>query len=353
MKKIIFILFFCFSLFGVSANLAPPQALISELYFDSGNWILELGFIEYYDGVDSIKIETTAGISKIDHFTLFEGSGNYPFMTLIADSNLVNPLIFDTEGDFIKVISYAWGETLFDSLTFGNYPGSFLNCLLPGESYNYVTYYQGSGEVGGFCIDSSPTVGAYNDTLGVMCQFSGVIYDTIGYPFTGGYFPLPGVGNLKVYVNPDGSFSQRVLSRRYAFSTVHLYIPPWPYQQYWYNCEPVNFCIRPDSTHNQDIITINLITGVEEQPLNVNFVTVAPNPFSDHVVFYFNMNNNDDQNYHFSIYSLEGKMITQFPVSPGQNRFEWKPSVAITRGTYIYMLEQRHSIIKTGKFVKL
>jgi copper(I)-binding protein len=83
-------------------------------------------------------------------------------------------------------------------------------------------------------------------------------------------------------------------------------------------------------------------------------VTIAPNPFSDRVVFYFNLKNTESDNImNLSIQSLGGKVVHQITLSTDQKKYEWIPSVSIPAGPYIYRLEKGHNIIKTGKFVRL
>jgi len=340
---------------GARANIATPQAYISEIFVDSiGNWTIEMGFF-YEDSlyIDSMRVVTSLGSALITNYSLINtgGDGFFEFISLITDDNLSDPIVINPEADFVKIISYAWGDQPFDYVAFGDYPGSFLDCLEAGESVITLIYYNNGSGIWEFCMDNSPTIGLGNDTTGAMGTFSGIIYDPSGIPFSEGKIFMPDIGGLALNISPDGSFNHRVPCRNYMFDTIQMFVPSRLLT--YYAVEAFSFCLHPNSSQNHDIITTSLITGVEEQSSNANFVTVAPNPFSDHVVFYFNMNNNDDQNLHFSIYSLEGKMITQFPVSPGEKRLDWNPSGDVSQGTYIYRLENNNQILKTGKFVRL
>lgn len=340
---------------SLRGNIAPPQAFISEILVDStGNWTVEMGFwdTEY---IDSIRMVTSAGNSIIATYSLVAAGEDaiFTYLAVITSADLVNPMTMNQEGDYVKLISYSWGDQPFDSVAFGTYPGSFLDCLMEGESIIAAIYYDNGGGIWAFCIDTSPTIGLANDTSGAMGNYSGIAFDTSGYPFTEGIIPFQGVGNLALHLNPDGSFSKRVPSRRYSFDTIRL----WQSERIWkvYTTEQVDFCLRPDSSFYQDIITISLVTGLDDkEKSDENLVTIAPNPFSEKVVFYFNLKDNDPTDpMSFTIHSLDGREINHTDISPGQNRYEWAPSSSVSSGTYIYRLERNNRIVKSGKFVRL
>jgi hypothetical protein len=83
-------------------------------------------------------------------------------------------------------------------------------------------------------------------------------------------------------------------------------------------------------------------------------VTIAPNPFSDKVVFYFNLRKGLSQNkLGLSVYDLNGREVHQVSFSGDQKRYEWAPAGSISQGTYIYRLEKDKQLLKTGKFVRI
>jgi len=357
MKKIIIVLFLSFSSVITQANLDTPQAYISEIIIDStGNWTIEMGFFEYYpDEIDSIRLVTSTGSSLISDYSVILVNEGFQYLSVISGSNLVNPVSINPEGDFVKLISYAWEDEPFDKIAFGNYPGSYLDCIKDGESVCYTMYTQSVGTTQSFCIDKSPTPGIINDTTGALGNFSGIAYDLSGNPFTEGFFQLPGVFNTRIYINPDGTFSERVFSRRFTFDTINLYLPQSRWIHKIYTIEEVDFCLRPDSSHYQDIITTSLVIGVEEKDNDdENAVVISPNPFSDKVVFYFNLKNDDpSDDLSLSIYSIDGKEISRVSILPDQKRFEWFPGGEVSPGTLIYRLEMNKRVIKSGKFIKI
>jgi hypothetical protein len=350
MKKLLFTILIVMLVSGVRANLATPQAFISEIFVDStGNWTIEMGFYGWDAGdIDSIWLVTSSGGSLITYYSVIAAdTGSYDSLSVITNANLANPVSINPEGDFVKLISYAWGDDPYDKVAFGDYPGSYLDCIRNGESVISISPQD-------FCIDSSPTIGLGNDSEGYRGYFSGTIYDLTGNPVTTGFISIVGNAYLALYPDDQGNFNAYIPSRRFTFDTIEHYMPPWPWTVKTYTVEPVDFCIRPDSSHYQDIITTSLVIGVDEQDQqNENIVTVAPNPFSDKVVFYFNLKDNDTGGMDFFIYSLDGREMQHIGLSPDQMKFEWAPSGNISSGTYIYRLKNNNDIIKTGKFVRL
>jgi hypothetical protein len=357
MKK--YILLLCLIAFAVSVrgNIATPQAFISEILVDStGNWTIELGFYAWsVIEIDSIVLETSSGSSRISFFTLIPGGGypNFDSLSIISDINLENPLTINPQGDFVKLISFAWSHEPFDYVPFGVYPGSYLDCIQNGESVIYLVYEQSSGYTGSFCIDNSPTIGIGNDTTGALGIITGVIYDPFGIPFTHGTFFNWELPNTKIHIDSTGFYSERVFSRRFTFDTIQRMISGSNIETY--TNEMVDFCLRPDSSHYQHIITTSLVTDIKDyEPDHENSLIVSPNPFSDIVTFYFNLKNNRlSDEVILSIYNLDGRTIHRIRVSPDQKQFNWEPDNSVSPGTYIYRLEKNNQAVKSGKFIKM
>jgi hypothetical protein len=351
MKKIILLAIIGLCVHGIRANILVPKAYISEIHVDSsGIWTIEIGlFTIDIPEIDSVRLVTSTGSSIISELNISFGVGNtFDALAVITVANLANPVEINSSGDFVRLTSYVWGYEYWDEIAFGNYPGSYLTCLNPSESVTVTNTMQ-------FCITSVPTIGEECQPYHCVGDYSGIILDPSGNPLTNGYIhvELNFYSYLNLYPDEQGHFSKEMLARTYKFDTIIHHYPPYT-ESTIYQVEHTDFCLYPDSSYYQNIVATDIINGYSDIESTKQFIiTVAPNPFSDHVVFYFNMNNNDDQNLHFSIYSLEGKMITQFPVSPGQKGLDWRPSGDVTRGTYIYRLENGIEILKTGKFIKL
>jgi hypothetical protein len=368
MKKKLLLFWFSLLTLLVRGDILPPQAHISELSFDNPySWRLELGsqFLDLSNGLDSIQIITSSGSSTIILSSVKTIAGNgwpgFNYITVISDSNLTNPISINSNGDFIKLISYSWGKSPFDYVAFGNYEGSFLHCFDWTESISYLSYNTQDYTISGFCINRVPTIGLSNDTTGSLGTFSGKIYNPSGTPFTNGFFIVPEVYNLYINFDSTGSFNDRVFSRNYNFDTITIDFPtmptrPWTVKKY--TIEPFNFCLEPDSTYHHNIFTkslISVISGIEELESDFSNVTVFPNPFKNQTNFYFNLGN---EKFHYFkdinllIYSINGEKLADIKIPSTLSKYNWRPKQTIPSGVLIYNLQADNKIIAKGKFIK-
>jgi len=230
----------------LEANIAPPQAYITEIQVDSsGSWTIELGFHEMSMlFIDSMRLETSSGSAQILQLNYLPGYTIYYYdsLALVTNANLSNSLTIDLSCDYVKLYSYAFTGNLVvsvDSVVFGSYPGSFLSQVSPAQSMAEVGFMQGPGWCGSFCLDNSPTLGLPNDTAGSLSTLFGMVYSIDGNPFTEGSF-LFDRGNFFIYIQPDGSFSQRIFACDYYEDTINIYFPPWPYTTVSYVIDPVD-----------------------------------------------------------------------------------------------------------------
>ncbi|HNW74376.1 MAG TPA: T9SS type A sorting domain-containing protein [Bacteroidales bacterium] len=343
-----------------NGNMALPLASISEIHFSTdGSWTIELGFFfNYASQVDSISLESSSGSSIIKFYTLIPGGGfpNFNHLAVITNLNLQTPVFINPLADYVKTISYNYGYERSDYVAFGNYPGSFLDCKQKGESISYISYLNGSDYRDSFCVDKCPTIGIGNDTTGKLSRYCGKIYDPSGNVFTHGYFSLPPHIGIFIDIQPDGSFLETVFSRRYTFDTITIVLTNWPcYSSQTYKVEHVDFCVRPDSLHTQDIIATSLITAVDKrEPDQESVVVVSPNPFTDKVTFFFNMRNPDPSDeISFTIYGRDGRQLKQIKPTAFQNKYEWIPDENIPTGVLVFHMKKNGKTVKTGKFLKL
>ena len=248
-----------------------------------------------------------------------------------------------------------FGNGTYDYVAFGNYPGSVLDCKQNSESISYLTYSEGYALCRSFCIDKSPTMGSGNDTTGALSSYTGKVYDLSGNAFTQGFFPLPPGLNINIDILPDGSFSERVFSRRYTFDTITIYFPPWPYTHQTFVIAPVDFCLEPDTLHSQDIITKSLVTAVDgHDPDDENAVVVSPNPFTHKVTFFFNLRNPDPADQlSLSIFNLDGRQLKMINLTFNQKKYEWIPDEFIPPGILLFHLKKNGHTITSGKLLKL
>ncbi len=329
-----------------------PQAKISEFLFDEhSEWYLEISFgyfDEYYSSsvYDSIKVESSAGIAKIRQNVLKEGT---TLLVINADS-LNNSLSIDKNGDYIKVYSYLnIGETLIDSIIFGNYPGSCFNQLKSGQSICRVESQ--------FSKDNSPTIGFPNDTLGTCGTLNGFIFDKNNNSVTDGIFEM----DFKLNIDKNGFYSTRVLSRNREITYLYnLEQPPGGYLVIGIN--PISINIEPDTVLNENIHLLKDYVGVEESfHNNKNQLALKnfPNPFNSETYFLVEIPNSIQfSEAVIKIYNINGQLIknielidSNFPLVKwnGEN----DSGISQSSGIYIYHLILDSKIYKSGSMVLL
>lgn len=349
MKRPIVILFLIlFFTTGMQSNGGPPSATLNEIKFDSlGNWIIELSYYQPTE-IDSIWIESSSGGSFIDYYTLIT---QYD-LALIGDSNLNYPITINPAGDRIKTISYGQGYWHADSIIFGNYPGAWLDCTNEGESFAYV-YQSPPGYASSFAIDRSPSIGLPNDNSGAMATFSGMVYDPEGEVFTEGEFPFA-LSSLKIHINPDGSFSEQIFARRYSCNEITIYFPPYPYNFVEYNIVPLEFSLRPDSSHQADFVTTGYVK-IEERKKNYNqALIVSPNPFSSSITFYLDTEIFSEKGSNQLLISdLHGQNVLVAQLRPGMQFYKWTPDNQLYSGLFIYYLVNNNRILTSGRIIKI
>ncbi len=349
----------------VIGDILPPQAHISELSFDGPyGWRLELGlhYIDLSNGLDSIKIITSSGSSTIilSSIKILEGTSwpGFDHIAVICDSNLMSPLTINPDSDFVKLISYSFGNSSFDYVAFGNYEGSFLHCFDWTESISYLNYTTQYYTVSSFCINRVPTIGLSNDTTGSLGTFTGKIYDPSGTPFTDAVIIMPDVASFYINIDSAGAFNSRIFAREYNFQTITIYYLGVHWKIMTYTIEPFNFCLEPESTYQHNIYAkslISVVSGIEGQEFDFSNVTVFPNPFKSQTSFYFNLGN---EKFHYFkdinllIYSINGEKLADIKIPSTLSKYNWCPKQMIPSGVLIYKLQADNKIIAKGKFIK-
>jgi hypothetical protein len=349
MKRIIIFLFpLLFSNLVVSGNSGPPMALLREVLIDSlGNWQVEL-YLYQATAIDSIWIGFSSGTSLVSNYTLIAPDD----LVLIDNSNLSTPLSVNPEGDYIIVRSWGSYYWHYDSLAFGNYQGSYLDCADQGASYSFQEIYN-NGYSASFSIDKTPTMGFVNDNSGAVANFSGMVYDPDGLGFAEGDFPFV-VGNLLIKINPDGSFNRPIFARKYQCEDITIKFPPYPYTYIDYSIVPMDFCAVPDTSIHEDFITTGYVNTSEPLAEKDLLVIVSPNPFSTFVTFYWNSSTVQvNDNLELCIFDQQGKQLLRETVQTGLQRFQWNPEGSLSPGIYIYHLLKNGQDVSTGKIVRI
>jgi len=343
----------------LEANIAPPQAYITEIQVDSsGSWTIELGFHEMSMlFIDSMRLETSSGSAQILQLNYLPGYTIYYYdsLALVTNANLSNSLTIDLSCDYVKLYSYAFTGNLVvsvDSVVFGSYPGSFLSQVSPAQSMAEVGFMQGPGWCGSFCLDNSPTLGLPNDTAGSLSTLFGMVYSIDGNPFTEGSF-LFDRGNFFIYIQPDGSFSQRIFACDYYEDTINIYFPPWPYTTVSYVIDPVEVSFQPDTAIQRDFITISIVAFTPESEKQKPKPVAFPNPFTDRITFYLPLQNHPVDEQRLRIYSQGGKLVFDQVADPEDEMIIWSPASPVPSGSYLYQFGSVSAGFTGGTIIRL
>ena len=307
-----------------------------------------MGFYGTY-GIDSIFIETTNAYSRILDYSIFECEDPTTFeeIAVITNFNLEIPVFISRTCDYVKLITYHEGSISTDFVSFGNYPGSYLDAIEEGESIIYVCFYSIGGTCS-FCLDKSPTIGECHDTTGAMGTYSGIVYTPEGPPFTNGQISLT-VHNLQAYVQPNGFFSTRVFARRYFFNEIHHYP-----SSMWYPVDYFTYFLKPDSSYYNDIYTHYYVDIDEEKDDDANSMVVFPNPVASSANFYIKVNElKDCEDLKVLVVDDKGVKCFEQSIMGNQTKVIWQCNSRFAPGVYIYYLINANRIIKTGKLIKI
>ncbi|MHC1777026.1 MAG: T9SS type A sorting domain-containing protein [Lentimicrobium sp.] len=348
MKRLLFLVFpLLFSNLITLANSAPPMALLREVLFDSsGNWSVEL-YLYQEPYIDSIWVEFSSGGACVTSYTLIAPDD----LTVIDNSNLSTPLTVNPDGDYIIIRSFGASYSHYDSLAFGNYPGSILDCIHTGVSYAWIEIPV-NGWSSGFSIDKTPTMGLINDTSGAVAYFSGTAYKVNGEVFTAGEIVfVPEV--LSISIHPDGTFNHPIFVRRYDCEEIRI-IQYSPYSYADYTIVPLEFCALPGSTVHEDFVTTGLVTNSQNVKMKDPLVIVSPNPFTTAITFYWSAPAFSPNDFtELSIFDEQGKQLLKERIRIDSQKYQWNPEGHVPSGVYVYQLVRNGLAVSSGKIVRL
>ena len=330
------------------ANIAPPQAYISEIYIDSlNNWYIELVFPEKPDEfLDSLFIETSSGTFKILNYKSIKESseGWFPYLVVLSKENIKDSLTLNRSNDFVSIKSFLRNMELKDELIFGDRTGSDFNKLEIGCSIAHIKNF--NGHSGYYSLDNSPTIGKNNDVYGVSGTIKGYLYNENNEPIPNSV--IRGfIGNLET--DENGFFLGEVLSRTYQLDTFRIR-ENTAYKKYIYKCDTIN--ITPDLTINKDLYLFSVVNYnpyyeivVTEFDLNV-----YPNPFDEYLRVLIDIPSTTKLNNSlFSIYNSSGKLITSQKLITNRSIITFTNEDFENQGSGIYF----YTLIIDGKRVDL
>ncbi|MGA9118648.1 MAG: T9SS type A sorting domain-containing protein [Bacteroidota bacterium] len=229
-------------------------AIISELYFTPGGWVLEMNYpLTNLDGWSLSSRSGTAmfktGISLDHEYTL-----------LTADS-LVSPLSINPSGDSITI---RWPNAFAMKLVFGPGPGSDVQAPSPGWSINF------NQSAGYFYLDTIPTLGAVNDLAGAIAVVSGTVKDSSTLkPLSNA--TVRSVDEQSEVTGDSGRFSINVHARN---CLLNVFRAGYNSKSYWVSLVP--------GQSLDTVFVLSTITAVSEKniPQAFLFLRNYPNPFN-------------------------------------------------------------------------
>lgn len=294
---------------------------------------------------DSIYVVTSSGMAKLRLDYVKDSTS----LLVVTSDSLTMPLSVNPEGDCIKIYSYLPGFTsghfyVVDSLAFGNSAGSSFDSIPAGYSICRIN--------GIFCLDKYPSIGSANDTSGCCATLTGFLFDKDRKKIIGGTFAL----NYPITFNADGTYSTRILARKYALSYV---VQVTNAGDYWIGADALDINAYPDSVINADIHLAD--------PLGINETTVPstprlyiinyPNPFNPSTNFYVRIPADLRRKQgEIEIYNSIGQKIYVIPISSASS-YRWDgidiTGRRVSSGVYYYRLVLDNQARKTGSMILL
>jgi hypothetical protein len=340
-KLLLFTVITLWASFAISNPIVTPYIQINELYFEEGEWTIEL----LYDAANqedypivSILLSTSSGETELIEFEI---SGETGFIIVQNNGSLSTPLTINPEGDVVTVTwgIYFNGSIYFDAneMIFGGLPNASIIKPRPGQSISRFA--------GFYSKDNSPTLGQVNDTTGAMGTLAGIVYDINLQPVPDQTFLLP----YWFITSASGDFSTRVFSHNHNISSILHKISQSSYE--WLDAE-INFIMEPDSVVNYDIYLLdNLTVGIAEPIVgNAGIFRFYPNPARGNLAIRYEINLSGN----FHDLTIEIKTITSLqvytsPVSKAEGIINLPEQ--ISPGVYLVNLLSGSKVLASGRLI--
>lgn len=350
--------------FGVTkANPVIPPPVISEIYFDSTGWFIELSY-GMFIGNDSLRL-----ISTNDTAYLTKGNYGSGDIRIVSQDSLWTPFLLLQSVDIIKleIFSYPSSWIQIEEICWNN-PNcsSVYNCNVNSPLFGQSLVWQmiSSGMVifNYWLVKANyPTPGFNDYYTSARGNFCGYLHDYTGKPIEKvvlKYCPAEYLINSilpKVETNPVGYFSKDMFAKHYDIS--------FCYNSYPYDLiidTTVSIIIEPDSINYYEFILDTLLTGIEVNPIKIDYsLSAFPNPTTGETTISFEL----PENYHFSkalikIYNTIGEIKSIIPVEPNNSQniysVRWDNTNSIHRlpsGLYFCKLELDGNKVATTKII--
>ena len=347
MKKIFTCLFII--IVGILFSNLIEAEYFSEFFFEGEDWTIELsnsenGYPIYFNNYD-LKIATSYSEAYINR-NMFLIYGN---TELITQNDLDSILIIDHTGDFIRLIDEY--NYILDEKIFGNYSGSYVNSLYPGQSY-VCDINVGFAPV----KENFPSLGSdpfYTDARGT---YSGYVLNSNMQPLVN--------AEIRYYLHTPAYYSQIVTNNEGYFEDDDIYCRNY-YVQVYYNGileASSTITIEPDSTSYEEFVLPNV--SIKDELLKSRNYSLSnyPNPFNPNTEISFETTNLSEES-RIEIFNSRGQKLKVLPVilSPessfGKGSATWdgtnETGKHVPSGVYLYKLVSNGKELAVNKMLLL
>ena len=348
MKKIIVLGLIVLATQFLTANpIILPGLVLSELKFnENNNWIIELQYFYATESmpIDSIWIQSDSGTAKLKQFQIIGDHG----LLVVENDSLNSNLTINPVNDNIQILYSINGYThSLDPLNYG-YANAMVKSPKIGQSIaatdiDYTCSYS---------LDNSPTIGAYNDTIGMCGTIRGHIYDKNNQLLTRADVGFGYNGIAKVFSpNSDGSYSARIFSRNNHIKWLYYCKIPLIGGFNSVYTQPLDISIVPDTIVDIDIyLTSSLITGLDQTKINEeSLVKIFPNPIKELSFNYEIEIPVKSSNSYIVITDIIGKTILQSHVTESKGIINLPEQIA--NGNYVVSLYVNNKNYSNTKIV--
>jgi len=344
------------------ADLKPnpiiPQDVLSEIYFEDGEWhLLFNNDAFYWNGINSIFdlwIMSSWSVLTIkpDYQPVFVHG-----YLLITNNDLVQPVSISPQSGFVKV---SWGpDPFFDQqeMSWGNPPGSSVGPVLSGQSINYVVTENINFQTTWWTVKSSQPHynGGWGNCSGV---FQGHLNDQNNNPvnnaeikYASPYYMYPNGPFTQLFTDEAGFFTKTVMAMNFKIWQIAKDDVEYPMETW--------IIVEPGTTVTVDLIVDMSVGIVTPGKIYRVSVTNYPNPFTDHTTISLKI----DQETQFHegcifVNQLNGSLVSIIPINRSQfadNVFEYQWNKKLERnlpaGQYLISVVMDGRQVATSKMV--
>ncbi|MEN8225394.1 MAG: T9SS type A sorting domain-containing protein [Bacteroidota bacterium] len=366
MRQLIFILAILFT-GELLANPLTMPPVISEFYYNDGDWQLEIYFESEVHGAtglsglnsfDFLCLECTAGIALFNPGIPLVWDSIY----VIDQSWLISPFSVNPFDDQINVLGYengntCWiGESIYYSINSSTHPA-------PGNNESIAVQYiytQGTDWPDFQQMKQSPpTMGTHPYSVDTRCSYSGYVFDQFQNPLEGVEFIYCDPSYCNGYSTPvfycfqtdeNGYFQCDSL-----FPMFHMF--DLTYAGFVY--EEDNFFMDPVQPTYKEYTFTSVGISRESKYRDISIIS-APNPFSQKTTFHISMP--DYQRWEkgeITIRNMNGQLVDviSFPNAVWSGNvftIDWYPGMArgdVMPGLYLYSLEVDGRSVSSNKLI--